>query len=337
MVKLLRTIKSTALLGVSGALFYAAATQWAGEWWPVELLSHFRVFVLGACVLGTLFFVATLSLSRVLIGVGVSVWLLWPMHPYLLPISSEAEGTVSEGAGAASRATGQEVSIALYNVYIGNDSPDLMDRILSWDDDVVALLEVSPEFYRDHYQAVRERYPHHYARPEGHAFGMWVFSRLPVEKDLSLTRTKAFDGITACDWQLKLADGSRFRLVVAHPPPPSGRVACAERLHILRALADPFAGRADQAGVLVGDLNCTPFSAYFRSLIARSGMRDSALGRGMRPTWGTSRAPYLGLMLDHVLVTPHWEVVDYRLGAYGGSDHRPVRVRLRRVTGGAGK
>jgi endonuclease/exonuclease/phosphatase family metal-dependent hydrolase len=71
------------------------------------------------------------------------------------------------------------------------------------------------------------------------------------------------------------------------------------------------------AAVLAGDMNLwgPPVSSYLR------GWQRAVVGK----TWPAHR-PHS--QLDHVLTTPPVTVVDARIGAFAGSDHRPVVVTL---------
>jgi endonuclease/exonuclease/phosphatase family metal-dependent hydrolase len=73
----------------------------------------------------------------------------------------------------------------------------------------------------------------------------------------------------------------------------------------------------DRPAVLAGDMNMwgPPASSFFR------GWRRAVIGR----TWPAHR-PHS--QLDHVLVSPAVRVVDARVAAATGSDHRPVVVTL---------
>ena len=73
----------------------------------------------------------------------------------------------------------------------------------------------------------------------------------------------------------------------------------------------------DRPAVLAGDMNMwgPPVSWFF------TGWRRAVVGR----TWPSHR-PHS--QLDHVLVTPALTVVDARVAACSGSDHRPVVVTL---------
>lgn len=73
----------------------------------------------------------------------------------------------------------------------------------------------------------------------------------------------------------------------------------------------------DTPALLAGDMNMwgPPASSFFK------GWRRAVIGR----TWPSQR-PHS--QLDHILVTPAVRVVDARVAASSGSDHRPVVVTL---------
>ena len=83
----------------------------------------------------------------------------------------------------------------------------------------------------------------------------------------------------------------------------------------------------DTARMAVGDLNCTPWSPHFDKFLQTARLRDSALGRGVSPTWFP--IPLLGLPIDHFLVSKEIEVVNRVVGPNVGSDHRPVVLTFR--------
>ena len=99
------------------------------------------------------------------------------------------------------------------------------------------------------------------------------------------------------------------------------------RLAQARALA-----RAVAPGplVLAGDLNAPDSSAVVRSLLSL-GLRDAfaSAGRGYGYTYGhTLRPAFSFLRIDHILVSPEFEVRDSSVGGADASDHRPVIADL---------
>ena len=105
--------------------------------------------------------------------------------------------------------------------------------------------------------------------------------------------------------------------------------ACARRQkEQFRLAAEAAASAPDRRSVLAGDFNLTPWAPDFSELLARGHLTDSALFySGLSATW-LSRLPFVGLLIDHVLVSPHIGVLSNRVGEDVGSDHLPLIVHL---------
>jgi endonuclease/exonuclease/phosphatase (EEP) superfamily protein YafD len=127
-------------------------------------------------------------------------------------------------------------------------------------------------------------------------------------------------------------DGTGPTIIGAHPVAPVPGEMAAWRQG-LRWLADRCAG---QNVILAGDLNSTldhytglgsDGGALGRCHDAARATGDAAVG-----TWPTILPQLLGAPIDHVMATPDWEVVGFRVvGSHdgSGSDHRPVVAQLR--------
>jgi endonuclease/exonuclease/phosphatase (EEP) superfamily protein YafD len=206
-----------------------------------------------------------------------------------------------------------------------NPLPDeLLADVFAAGPDVVAFEEYTPRLAAaiEPYRAV---YPYAVERPATHSFGEAVFSRLPLE---SVDEHDA--GAPALDVVVRV-EGRPVRILVVHTLPPiSG-----ENLDRWRQELDWLAGYAaaldpDEALVVAGDLNATPYHPSFRRLLRAGGLRDAhaEVGRPLATTWpnGLLRVP--PLQLDHVLLRGpvRARAVAERTGP--GSDHRPVLADL---------
>jgi endonuclease/exonuclease/phosphatase (EEP) superfamily protein YafD len=78
--------------------------------------------------------------------------------------------------------------------------------------------------------------------------------------------------------------------------------------------------------MVLGDLNTTSWSPYFRDLVADSGLLDSRRGFGVEPSWPSFGLPLLRIPIDHGLVSPAVSVLDRRIGPAAGSDHLPLVI-----------
>ena len=127
------------------------------------------------------------------------------------------------------------------------------------------------------------------------------------------------------------AESIAFTLVAAHPPPPLGAALAAARNRQLAELAEIMNGQPALNRILVGDLNVTPWSPWFRRLLEGAGLRDAQFGRGHLGTFPALGLPsVLALPIDHTLVSSDVRVLARSVGPGRqlGSDHRPVETRL---------
>lgn len=133
------------------------------------------------------------------------------------------------------------------------------------------------------------------------------------------------------------ADGTGPTFVAAHPVAPVPGEMASWRSGLLW-LADRCAG---QNVIVAGDLNST--LDHYTGLGSDLGdgasgdvgrCRDAARATGNAAvgTWPTAFPPLLGAPIDHVMATPDWQVIGFRVvGSHDGdgSDHRPVVAQLR--------
>ena len=79
--------------------------------------------------------------------------------------------------------------------------------------------------------------------------------------------------------------------------------------------------------LVIGDLNVTPFSPYFRRLLDRSGLVDARQPQGIHVTWPAYPIP-LWIPIDHGLASPGLPVTDVRRGPDVGADHYPLEITI---------
>ncbi|GMA89672.1 endonuclease/exonuclease/phosphatase family protein [Homoserinibacter gongjuensis] len=133
------------------------------------------------------------------------------------------------------------------------------------------------------------------------------------------------------------ADGTGPTIVAAHPvaPVPGEMQNWRDGLGWL---ADHCAD-ADANLIVAGDLNSTlDHWAGLGSDVGLAACDDAAraVGTAAVGTWPTLLPPLLGAPIDHVLATPAWQPIGFRVieSADGaGSDHRPVVAQLRPADG----
>ena len=87
--------------------------------------------------------------------------------------------------------------------------------------------------------------------------------------------------------------------------------------------------------LVTGDFNMTEYSADYHAMRARLGDAFRAAGRGLGLTFPRPRsyprelpAPWPVVRLDYVWHSEELRPLDAHVGSSGGSDHRPVIVRV---------
>jgi endonuclease/exonuclease/phosphatase (EEP) superfamily protein YafD len=82
-----------------------------------------------------------------------------------------------------------------------------------------------------------------------------------------------------------------------------------------------------RATVVVGDLNDVAWSRTSSLFRRVAGMGDPRVGRGLYPTFN-ARYPLLRWPLDHLFVSPHFELIQIDVLPDIGSDHFAIFFRL---------
>jgi endonuclease/exonuclease/phosphatase (EEP) superfamily protein YafD len=214
------------------------------------------------------------------------------------------------------------VKLMSVNINFGNSCHEcVLETIRDADADVVVLLEVTPALWRD-FVVLDATYPYRTARP-GTGGGIGILSRRRLVESEILDLDDS--GQPALRATLDV-EGTPLWILALHPPPPMDRTWAWYRDRQL-ARASTLARDAQGAKVIVGDLNVTPWSPYYKTLLRNSGLRDARRGFGLWPTWPTWLPASLGIPIDHCLVDGV-DVLDFRTGAATGSDHRPIVIDL---------
>ena len=121
--------------------------------------------------------------------------------------------------------------------------------------------------------------------------------------------------------------GRPVRMAVVHAAAPMGAARAARRDQQLALLASVARESPEDEMILVGDFNTSPWSLTFRRLLDETGWRNAAQGFGYLPTWPSMRL-WLGIPIDHHLVSDGIAVHDFSVVGPTGSDHLAVLTEL---------
>jgi len=283
-------------------------------WWGLALIAHFRPHL---AMLSLVSFCAGL-LWRAQLSAALGLALLAVNTAPLLPYFALAPG--------GSAALPANIRVLMYNMH-GNatNRARFTDLIQREQPDIVVLsdLYANPVTVADNIVVLPA---YNSGDPPHLLYNAVVFSRWPLT-NLKFERTA--DGIgSVLGTDLCTSERWRgcLRVVALHGAPPfdAGATTQSQQLEIAARLATEA---SDRRVVLAGDLDLTPWSPSFTKLLSHSGLVDTGPQRGLSATW-FSKIPFVGLMIDHVLVSPGIAVVDNRLGPDVGSGHFAVIVDL---------
>lgn len=193
---------------------------------------------------------------------------------------------------------------------------------------VVAFSEIDGRWLK-RLDQLNADYPYHLAT--SHCGGIGVWSKLPLgegEIEYFAAEDKECGLRPRLRSSVILPSGKRVGILVVHPLVPVGKYAN------FRGRNREFQVIADEARSLprpcfvVGDLNCSPWSPYFAKLASSAGLKDSARGYGLAPTWPEFWMFKPMIPIDHCLVSCDIAVTNRSVLDWAGSDHRPLLIDL---------
>ena len=225
---------------------------------------------------------------------------------------------------AANNASAKGLKIMSWNVWVMNKTPDQVVKLIEENKaDVVVMLEVGAE-QTTVYKQLEQTYPYSYWIPELSSRGIAVLSR--IEGTQFRVIDLADQGMPAIEAEIpETSNHSGFHVIGVHTLSPGLRKRTLIRNRQLQGLSE-WASALKTQGVIIGDLNITPWSPPFTRLLQQGNLVDSRCYRGNFASWPTDLG-VLGIPIDHALVTKGTTVLHRDVGPLApDSDHRPITV-----------
>ncbi len=221
------------------------------------------------------------------------------------------------------------ISILNFNTeFQHNDHYDLFDQVvIKRQPDVIALVEINKKWI-DNIEKTTKPYVYNKIVLKGP--GMALFSKYPIEKcDVRFFGKSHHPRILAT----LLVKGKRLDMVIVHPTTPQSEAGYRERNQEFELIGSEL-DKLPKTKILMGDLNCGPWSPEFKALLSH-GLNDSQKGFGPQPSWPARFGRIAGLPIpplipiDHVLISEDLCATERSVGPAMQSDHLPVFVQLR--------
>ncbi|HET9679919.1 MAG TPA: endonuclease/exonuclease/phosphatase family protein [Gammaproteobacteria bacterium] len=212
------------------------------------------------------------------------------------------------------------------NVLISNrNAQTLLNHIAKNKPDIFITLETD-DWWQTQLDNLDADYPHSMKCPLDNAYGMHLYSRLPL--DDAKIQFLVESGIPSMHTAVILPSNRKVALHCIHPRPPSptendeSSERDAELLIIAKTVAE-----ARLPTIVVGDLNDVSWSATTHLFRKLSGFLDPRIGRDMINTFH-AKYPVLRWPLDHVFHSDYFTLVSINRLPTIGSDHFPLLVEL---------
>jgi endonuclease/exonuclease/phosphatase (EEP) superfamily protein YafD len=289
------------------------------EWW-IRIWDFPRVQILVALVLG-----AGLALWRdrsygrwIALACAVAgAWQMYRIYPYT-PLAKQEIAF----AKATSVSNDRCFSVLSLNVLESNRdyarTARLIDRVSP---DILLLMETDQR-WADALADELGRYPHQLSKPLGNTYGIIFATRLGMRD--GHIETIAEENTPSV--HAELTAQTPFRVIALHPRPPvPGQDTDARDAEI--AIAARRAAGEQLPVLAIGDFNDVAWSHTSQLFKRTGGYLDPRVGRGPFATF-PARAPLLGWPLDHMFVTPEFEVLSMKVLEDVGSDHLPIHAEL---------
>jgi endonuclease/exonuclease/phosphatase (EEP) superfamily protein YafD len=312
----LRSIQQLLQLGLIAAWVGVTLGLLGRLHWIFDLCSHFYPHFTVAALVGTIAY--TGAFDKKILAVASVAWLT------LLP----AAISLYFGVKPQPVATNQHLRVVSCNVLTSHPNKSAVIEFLKQSAaDVVLLMEVDDEWSQA-MKALEPLYPHQLHEPRQDNFGIALLSKSAWKSAEVIQLDNA--GIPSIE-ALFDVEGNALKFIGTHPLPPMGSNYSTQRnLHFVNLARRVRDADPKVATIIVGDLNCTSWSQYFRALLNDSQLSDSRQGFGIQPSWPTSmKLSILGTMripIDHALVSRDLSVIDRRVGPFIGSDHFPILI-----------
>ena len=303
-----------------GLTWAAAAGLWlavlavaaARRWWLFELVSHFPLqLLLAALAVG----VAAIALGQPVAGV-VALAAELP-HVYCLAKWACLPGPRRSSGEAA----GPVVRLATFNLAYPNHNAAVVDRyVADLKPDIMLLQEAGLDWPGP---LSGSRLSHACQALKTTGDHLFLLSRWPVQAWKKARSASTGTPLIVAEIEI---GGRPVTIVNFHgASPKTARKARNRNLHF-KDLAHRMA-EIQGPKIIAGDFNCTPWSPYYRDLIEQLDMVSVAQGRGWSWSWPAVLS-FLGIPIDHILISRDIKVRSFSRGPMLGSDHLPLIAEL---------
>jgi len=278
-----------------------------------ELISSFRTQLAVMLLVCAVFLLLLRQRTFGWLAFAISVGQLLMLASIFIPSSQPSAGS-------------QKIQIMSMNVWCENYRfEEVIDQVESISPDVLLVIEYNNRWHSK-MRKLHSTYPHRVLQPRWHGYGIALFSKLPLENAEVWQLTSQETDVPALSVRVKAGEHA-VRLVGLHTMSPTNSLRMRLRSEQMSEVTDHLAS-TEEPSMLIGDLNCTPWSPYLKDLAKTCGLRDSRQGQGYLASWNVDLPWALQIPIDHALVSKDVHVHRRYTGQSCGSDHLPTIIEI---------
>ncbi|WP_126173929.1 endonuclease/exonuclease/phosphatase family protein [Altericroceibacterium xinjiangense] len=301
-----------------GSIAVALIPLVRGDTWWIRILAFPQVQVTIVLMVVAILTALFLNLRRTppkLLLAAVLATIIYQLT-YLLPYTPVWAKDVRTAEACAAE---DRVRVLVLNVLHKNQqSEPVLDLVSRVNPDMFLAMETD-YWWADALEPVKQAYPHVVSAPRDDAWGMMLFSRLPLSSPQVRHPVEGY--VPAIESGVNLPSGKSFQFYGMHPKPPAAHDTTRGDAYLMQVARE--IGQNNRPAMLAGDLNDVPWGWTNQDFQEASGMQDPRVGRAFDATFTTSN-PLARWPLDHAYVTPHFGIVGFDPLEDVGSDHFPL-------------
>ena len=276
----------------------------------LELMTHFRVqYLIGGILIAIIYVVVKcrIGILLTLFCIGLNAI---EILPWYLPINHYSN---------------RNLRVMTSNVMTSNQRyEDFISFVRSINPEVLVVMEIDLNWHQ-HLEPLKSLLPYTLIKPSNDNFGIAIFSKLPLETPQEHYWGRGLAVVSSLTANIKVLDRS-ITLIATHPVPPLNDEYFNSRNAQMEEMSD-FISKLGNEAIIMGDLNMSMWSPYYRNFVDRSHLINTRQGFGIQQSWPVD-LPLLQIPIDHCLITSKIKVVNNQIGKDIGSDHYPLITDL---------
>ena len=217
-------------------------------------------------------------------------------------------------------------SLIVMNVLMSNrNSGKALEILAKRQPDIIVALETD-QWWKNAMSELEKIYPYHVLIPKDNTYGMFIYSKLKIEK--YKIRYMLDEDVPSIHARLKLPQNKTLYFFAVHPKPPApGHSEKSTDRDAELIMVGKRTRRIKSPVIVAGDLNDVAWS-YTTNLFQKfSQLLDPRIGRGLFNTFNAQKS-LMRWPLDHIFHSDHFQVCEIQRLEKFGSDHFPILVKL---------